>query len=121
MTLKEQRDIIQAAIDGKKVLQQSTSKIWMTVYPDHEFDFSMYDYKIEEPKKNRLIRVDELPACCHVGAPSRLKFLVTCRDEVKNEIFICMYETWFTMKACKDRGFKWSGDLKTWNSFEVEE
>lgn len=71
------------------------------------------------PKK-RLIRVEELPALIHVTRrcvtyPRQL--LVVGRDHES----LIIDGRWFLISSLHKEGWEWSSDLKTWNSFEVED
>lgn len=71
--------------------------------------------------KKRLIRVEELPAMCWIsyGEKSR-QFLVTFLNPVRQEI-ACRGEFPCKLSHYAEKCCKWSSDLKTWHSFEVED
>jgi len=73
--------------------------------------------KLIAPKK-RLIRVEELPPVCWVGC-SDCCSLVTRRSEDK--IGFPHSPDMSIRELHCDQGDKWSSDLRTWNSFEVED
>lgn len=71
---------------------------------------------LDKPKK-RLVRVEELPAVCwvtdgigHSLITGRNEYYVWSHQGVKHSI-----------EQIAQLGLKWSSDLKTWNSFEVED
>ncbi len=77
--------------------------------------------KLIAPKK-RLIRVEELPAVCWVsGAPA------LCKDRViVTGVHIEQQRVFFSriavgVKELHEQNSKYSSDLKTWHSFEVED
>lgn len=75
--------------------------------------------KLIAPKK-RLIRVEELPPFIHVMTRSTTyprSLLVVGRD---HEALI-IDGRWYLIINLHKEGFQWSSDLKTWNSFEVED
>lgn len=75
--------------------------------------------KLIAPKK-RLIRVDELPVVCWVTVKTyqrpRQLFVVGRDDEA-----LLIDGRWFLIIILHKEGWQWSSDLKTWNSFEVED
>ena len=53
MTLTQQRDVIQAAIDGKNIEKLPISGVdgtnWSSMVGDRLFDFARYDYRVKPP------------------------------------------------------------------------
>lgn len=68
------------------------------------------------PKK-RLIRVEELPPVCWVG-DEFVHWFVSERDCVTNKIRSCSGRSFHISEF---KNVKWSSNLKTWHSFEVED
>lgn len=70
------------------------------------------------PKK-RLIRVEELPAVCWVGC-DQYSWMVNQRCLQSQKIWSGQGSAW-DIPGIHAIGRKWSSDLLTWNSFEVED
>lgn len=85
-------------------------------------EFSEEQLRILATSKKRLIRVDELPPVCWVmeGSSMSNQYLLSYRNNSSNHIGIGG-ELAHHLSYYKDKNFQWSSDLKTWNSFEVED
>lgn len=73
------------------------------------------------PKK-RLLRVEELPAVCWVGDKTSSPRLVHYRDYKQQGIsYMATVDNPVGIEILAQLNIKWSSDLKTWHSFEVED
>jgi len=126
MTIEEQIKILEAARDGEKIEvklkdPRAEGDPWMPKISG-EFNFDGCLYRIVEPKKKRLIRVEELPAVCWVKPTSHPYYcLLAYRSPDGDYIGYSSSRKPISIYDANRDGWQWSSDLKTWNSFEVEE
>ncbi len=121
MSIDEQIKILEAARDGKRIEVKRTIVGDWTQLIDMTFDFVGYKYRIVEPKKKRLIRVSELPPVCWYMRDG-FRYLITgILSNKRNEAILLNGESQTSIETLAKGGWQWSGDLKTWNTFEVEE
>lgn len=72
--------------------------------------------------KTRLIRVEELPPVCWVGDETSSPRWIHFRDYRQQGVaYMGSKDNVVTIEILKKLNVKWSSDLKTWNSFEVED
>lgn len=75
---------------------------------------------LDKPKK-RLIRVDELPPVCHVKRAGEPWHEIVSKRDPDNQRIALSGNDWVSTMTALAYHWQWSSDLKTWNSFEVEE
>lgn len=71
--------------------------------------------------KKRLIRVEELPAVCHVKRHGEPWHEMIAKRDPEGQRITIYGDGWVSTLHALALHWQWSSDLKTWHSFEVED
>jgi hypothetical protein len=108
-----------AFAEGKTIEWKDGNGAWFPGDGNISFLHEPGRYRIKPEPKKRLIRVEELPPVCWVKVDGPFACLVIGRDF--NDQRLKIETGGFSIRQIHDDGGKWSSDLKTWDSFEVED